>query len=158
MTISAIHPLSGRRVFWWFAAFFGVIAAVNAGMVTLALRTHSGVVTEHAFEKGLNYNQTIADANAQAKLGWKIDVVWNHHQLRVTIHDAEGHLLSPSHVTAHISRPTQDQFDMDLILHPAGHHLWMATATPPLKGVWDIRLMIEHANDHYEHIDRLVIE
>lgn len=63
---------------WYFVLFFVVIGAVNAVMVTLAVRTHTGTVTDHPYEKGLAYNKVVDAANAQEKLGWKSDIRFEH--------------------------------------------------------------------------------
>ncbi|MEQ1705902.1 MAG: FixH family protein, partial [Rickettsiales bacterium] len=73
--------MTGKRVWWYFVAFFGFIAAVNAVMVTLAIRTHSGVVTEHPYEKGLAYNQVVEAEKNQQKLGWNGDVKYENGNL-----------------------------------------------------------------------------
>jgi len=49
----------------YFVAFFVVIAIFDGIFVYLATSTHSGVVTENAYQKGLNYNQYIDAYNQQ---------------------------------------------------------------------------------------------
>ena len=59
--------MTARHVWWYFVAFFGFIAAVNAAMVTIAIRTHSGVVSEHPYEEGLAYNAVVHAEKMQAE-------------------------------------------------------------------------------------------
>ena len=108
---------------WYFVLFFVVVAAVNAVMVTLAVRTHTGTVTDHPYEKGLAYNQVVDAANAQDKLGWKSDIRFEHPSpseggsasirgtLHVTLRDRSGHTLTPEKATATFTRPTQAGHD-----------------------------------------------
>ena len=52
----------GRIVLMALIAFFVVFASVDAYFVYKALSTHTGVVVEHAYEVGLNYNDIIEQA------------------------------------------------------------------------------------------------
>lgn len=58
----------GRKVFIGFLAFFIVFASVDAFFVYKAISTLPGVVSENAYEIGLNYNKIIAEAKKR-KLG-----------------------------------------------------------------------------------------
>ena len=53
----------------YFVAFFVFIAIMDGIFVYLATTTHSGVVTENAYQKGLNYNQYITAYDQQEMLG-----------------------------------------------------------------------------------------
>jgi nitrogen fixation protein FixH len=50
---------SGKMVLQAFLGFFIIFAAVDAFFVYKAVSTHPGVVTEKAYEIGLNYNEII---------------------------------------------------------------------------------------------------
>lgn len=52
----------GRNVLLAFMAFFVVFATVDAFFVYKAISTLPGVVSENAYEIGLNYNKIIAEA------------------------------------------------------------------------------------------------
>lgn len=55
-------PKDGKRVLLAFIAFFIVFASVDAFFVYKAISTLPGVVSENAYEIGLNYNKIIAEA------------------------------------------------------------------------------------------------
>ena len=61
-----------KYILFAFLAFFGVIFVVDGIFITTALRTHRGVVTEQAYEKGLHYNQTLNEAKDQPKFQDKV--------------------------------------------------------------------------------------
>ncbi len=65
------HPLRDRRIAWYFVTALAVVFAVNAVFVTLAIQTHSGVVIENSYKKGVNCNRTIEKATIQQALGWQ---------------------------------------------------------------------------------------
>lgn len=52
----------GKRILLGFIAFFVVFASVDAFFVYKAISTLPGVVSENAYEIGLNYNKIIAEA------------------------------------------------------------------------------------------------
>lgn len=57
---------AGRKVAMMMIAFFAVFIIVDIAFVTLALRTHRGVVAENAYEQGLHYNDIIKAARDAA--------------------------------------------------------------------------------------------
>ena len=65
----------GRWIPWLFVAGFAVIIAVNATMITYALRTFSGLVVDNPYQKGLEYNEEKAQIDRQTQLGWQYLVV-----------------------------------------------------------------------------------
>ena len=145
--------MTGRRVWWYFVAFFGFIAAVNAVMVTLAIRTHSGVVTEHPYEKGLAYNQVVDAEKKQAAIGWKGAINYKNGWLNFELHDKDNRLLAWEKATATITRPTQQGMDFTLELKAA------KTAVKfPANGLWEVRVDAMHEGVHYQQSKRIVVE
>jgi nitrogen fixation protein FixH len=152
--------MSGKRVAWYFITFFGFIAAVNTVMVTLAIRTHSGTVTEHPYEKGLAYNQVVDAKKKQEELGWKGAVELRHSlesgspsTLFFELRDNNGAVINPTKVTATITRPTQSGMDFTAALN--------ATQTPitfPAKGIWHVRVNAVVGNKIFQQSKRVVVE
>lgn len=144
--------MSGRRVWWYFVAFFGVIAAVNATMVTIAIRTHSGVVTEHPYEKGLAYNAVVDAEKKQEALGWKSRITYENAALHFTVWDKNNQPLTPDSAKATITRPTQQGMDFKSDL--------TGESTPitfPAPGLWEVRVDAVHAGAHYQQSQRIVV-
>jgi nitrogen fixation protein FixH len=144
--------MSGRQVFWYFLVFFCFIAAVNAIMVTYALHTHSGVVTEHTYEKGLAYNKVIEAEEEQEALGWKGTISYKDGLLQFTLVDADGAPIRPKKITATITRPIQ--IGMDFVLDIDGEE------TPidfPANGLWEIRIDVIHEGLHYQQSRRIIV-
>jgi nitrogen fixation protein FixH len=52
----------GRKVLFLLLGFFAVFASVDAYFVYLAMKTKPGVVTENAYQRGLNYNEVLEEA------------------------------------------------------------------------------------------------
>ena len=53
--------------------FFGIIFAVNGYFLYSALSTHTGVVANEPYRKGLAYNERIAADEQPERLGWRDD-------------------------------------------------------------------------------------
>jgi nitrogen fixation protein FixH len=145
--------MTGKRVWWYFVAFFGFVAVVNAAMVTLAIRTHSGIVTEHPYEKGLAYNQVVDAEKEQAALGWRGAIDYKNGVLRFVLHDKENVPIPPEKAEASITRPTQQGMDFTVELKGAETALKF-----PVNGLWEVRVDAEHKGVHYQQSKRIVVE
>lgn len=145
--------MTGKRVGWYFIAFFGFVATVNALMVTLAIRTHSGVVTEHPYEKGLAYNTVIQAEEKQESLGWKSDLDYANGALHFTLRDKHNQRITPQTASATITRPTQQGMDFTVTLTGA-----RTPITFPARGQWEVQVDAEHQGVHYQQRKRIVAE
>jgi len=145
--------MTGRHVCWCFVVFFGFIAVVNAVMVALAIRTHSGVVTEHPYEKGLAYNAVVEAQMKQEALGWKGAISYKDRALIFHLRDKNNQAITPEKITATITRPTQQGMDFTVQLK--------STETPinfPAQGAWAVRVDVMHQGMHYQQSKRIVVE
>lgn len=145
--------MTGRRVWWYFVAFFGFVFAVNAAMVTMALRTHSGLVTDHSYEKGLAYNQVVEAEKKQEALGWKGSINYKNGTLSFDLHDKNNNPITPKKTTATITRPTQQGMDFTLELKDVE-----TSVKFPANGLWEVRVDAEHEGVHYQQSKRIVVE
>ena len=145
--------MTGRRVWWYFVAFFGFVAAVNAVMVILAIRTHSGVVTEHPYEKGLAYNQVVEAEEAQDKLGWKGTINYKDGVLHFDLRDKKNQPINPDKPTATVTRPTQS--GMDFMVELSGAETRVSF---PEKGLWEVRINASVGDKKYQQSKRIVVE
>lgn len=137
-----IKPLSGRRVFLIFFLFFGVIVAVNTVFITVALDTHSGVVTEHAYDKGIAFNETLEKARHQPQI--ENEVTYEGGVLRWSL-PVEG-----ADVTARLLRNVQDGYDFDISLEPVGNGVYEAKPEMPLSGAWTAKLKAKWDNKEFQ--------
>ena len=138
---------------WYFVMFFVVVAAVNAVMVTLAVRTHTGIVTEHPYEKGLAYNAVVDAEAKQEALGWKGHIDYQKGAVRFTLRDAANHPVHIDTAIVRISRPTQAGMDFSVVL--------TGGATPiafPQKGLWELRVDAIARGEQYQQAKRIVVE
>ena len=110
--------LTGRHVLALLCGFFAVVFAVNAYFVTIALSTHTGVVANEPYRKGLRYNERIAASERQAGLGWTDEIAMSpdSSHLEVTLHDGSGLPVRGLTLSAVVGRPVTTREDVALEL------------------------------------------
>ncbi|KAI93748.1 nitrogen fixation protein FixH [Rhodomicrobium udaipurense JA643] len=101
--------LTGKHVLLILLGFFGVMSAANAIFVYMAISTKPGEATGASYEAGLRYNQTLAEAQAQAALGWHHKVEVRGERLRVSMTDASGAPVAGLAISGHVERPASSE-------------------------------------------------
>lgn len=142
---------SDKRVPFYFVAFFVFLAAVNAVMVTLAVSTHTGLVTKNPYEKGLNYNRVVAARERQAALGWQGELTYADGVLRFALRDRRGQPITPEKATARFFRPTQEGMDFTVDLQGPE-----TLVTLPAKGLWEVRVEATARGETFHRSRRIV--
>ena len=141
----AERKITGRHVLFGMLAFFAVVLAANAAFIFLALDSWSGLVTDSPYQRGIAYNQTLAEAADQRALGWTGDIAFipdsdGKGRLEMTLRDRRGAPLEDLHVTGQVRRPTNEGLDQDIALERRGPGLYAVELALPLRGQWDLRL------------------
>lgn len=139
-----------------FLGAFAVLTAVQAGFVTIAVRTDPGVSAPNAYERGLAHNAVLRDAASAAALGWRVDVEHRpaaapdgRHRgtLVVSVVDADADPLNDLRVSALALRPTRAGIDQRLSFRAVGLGRYVAEYDLPLPGVWELATLLERAGD-----------
>lgn len=138
---------SGRLVFLIFLAFFGVIILVNGVFAYLAITSQTGLVTEKPYEKGLAYNETLAEARSQPAL--QDSLTYDGAVLVWVLKDAQSVPIENATATATIKRPVQEGYDFDITLEHKGNGTYSAPLSLPMKGQWRAELSSQWDNQHY---------
>lgn len=157
MTISIDTPRD-KRIPLYFVAFFLFLALVDGIMVTIAIRTHTGTVTDHPYEKGLAYNQVVQAASIQENLGWKGNIGFKQTgslkgMLSFHLEDKEGKPLLPGSLRVTFTRPTQKGIDFELNMDTPSQAI-----TFPVKGAWEVRIYAHYRGADYQQSKRIVVE
>ena len=142
----------------YFIMFFVGLAIVDGIFVWLATSTHTGVVTEHAYQKGLAYNDTVDAAESQEQLGWKGTIEYEAGKTTLTLIDSYGHFISDAEVQAHFFRPTQAGYDFSIPLPTEAEGKYGASVELPLKGQWDIRITAKWKQQYYQQHKRILVK
>ncbi len=162
---------SGKKrfpVLGWFFVLFGTFLIANATLVYFALTSWTGLEVEGHYLKGVAYNDTLAHARAGEALGWNVDIDFmpatdsafeeiKDGNLSVRITDRAGNPLENAKIDALFFRPTHEGFDRRLSLGSQGGGLYVAQASLPLAGQWDVRVLIRHGVDSYRAKRRIVV-
>ena len=136
--------LTGMHVLAMLVAFFGIVAAVNVVMIRFALKTHSGEVTAHPYEKGLAYNAAIREAREQEARGWKVDGQVTRGPdgkalIEVSARDAAGAALTGLKVHGLLAAPADVKRDRPIELVEAAPGVYRGEAAAQ-DGAWDFEL------------------
>lgn len=150
--------LTGKQFAAILVAFFLTFASVDAFFVYSAATTHTGVTVDHAYKKGLAYNDTIKAAEEAEKLGWKVDVRYEEGRLWATVLQRDGLALQGAMVRAEITRPLDGSLDQRLPLNPVGEGGYNAAHVFDLKGQWDIRVYVKWQQYTTQTVKRIVVK
>lgn len=151
---------SSRLIPWLFVAGFGVTIAVNGALVYFAQSTFSGLETEHSYERGLDYNQTLEAAAAQEKLGWRAEIGLSperngRREISVSFADSRNYPLDGLTVEAHLVRPSTAGMDQVAALTALGNGRYAADVTLPAPGQWDVRIVARDQYNSWQRSERL---
>ncbi|MGE0754327.1 MAG: FixH family protein [Alphaproteobacteria bacterium] len=142
---------------WYFVVFFLLLFILDGIFVYLALSSHRGVVTEQAYQKGLQYNETVEAANQQAALGWQGAITHENGAVLFALRDAQETPISKARVTAYFSRPTQAGSDFSLTLDSLQKGLYGKTVSFPVKGQWDVKIVATWNQQQYQQRRRILV-
>lgn len=153
----SIKQLTGRRVFFYFLAFFLVIIIANIVFIYLALESRPGVVEESAYEKGLAYNKIIAQAEKQQAMDIQQEASFSDGVLSWRLSDSSGKPIEDAEVSARFLRPTKEGFDFNVALSHKGGGLYSANIDAPLKGEWTAKLEAKWNTTVFGTTERIII-
>lgn len=135
--------IDGRQVLFAMLAFFGIVFAVNGVLLYQALSTHSGLVAQEPYRKGLHYNERIAASERQAALGWRAELaVAADGDVRVALRDAAARPLAGLLVTGRLGRPVSAGSDVGLVFAETTPGQYRAQAGTIGPGAWQIDIEV----------------
>ena len=156
--MSSTMQVRDRMIPLYFFLFFAVIFAVDAVMVTIAIKTNPGTITDHPYEKGLAYNSIIESNNAQLALGWKGSLLYQNGLVSFSLTDVSGKTILPDTVTANFTRPTQQGMDFSVEMTASKDGQFTATPNFPSKGLWEMRVYAKSHDKSYQLSKRIVAQ
>ena len=136
------HPgLRGGHVLGIFLGFFAAVFVVNGAMIYSAVTTHSGLVANEPYRKGLHYNERIAADRRQASLGWTETLeVGRDGSVRLALTEADGRPVRGVRITGVLGRPSTSRHDIALMLVEASPGKYEARTSPLAEGNWLLSL------------------
>ena len=155
MSIQTGPRPSDRFIPWYIVLFFVVQTGFFAWFYHIAASTFTGMVTDRAYEKGLQYNQVIAKYNAQEKLGWTSEITRKGNGIQLILKDARGNLLSGAKVRLWLVRPVHDGVDQHLEMQEMATGDYFSPLALPEKGIWEARIEAESQGHTYQSAKRM---
>ena len=150
------HKPFGRVVFILFFLFFGFIIGVNSIFIYYALGTHPGVITQHPYEKGLKFDETINKAKNQPDI--KNTVTYNNGILIWILNDIDGTNIDHAKVTVRMVRPIKDGDDKTLTLNYVGNGQYETALDLPVKGQWQALLKAQWDSKEFQTKHEILIQ
>ena len=159
----ADDPRRGSWIPWVLAGLFGIVVAVNAIMIWFATSSWTGMATEGAYQKGLDYNRNLQAASDQAALGWTVDidvalVEASQGEIGVLLLDREGKPLERAEIAATFERPTHEGADFTVDLQPRGAGRYGAGLEAMLPGAWNVHTVVRRGEQMMVHDSRHELE
>ncbi|MBI3187807.1 MAG: FixH family protein [Gammaproteobacteria bacterium] len=162
--ISQDNPRAWRNpwVIGW-VTLVAVVLLVNIVMISLAITTNPGLVSEDYYERGRNYEKTVTTKiAARHALAWSISadfptspVMNNNEKYRFTVVDKQGVPVSNGQVTASIYRPSDVNADFKVEMSEIVPGVYSGDINFPLKGRWEITVALKRGDDVYDFTRRV---
>ncbi|MGD1880598.1 MAG: FixH family protein [Kiloniellaceae bacterium] len=137
-----VREIRGKHVLLAMIGMFGIIIAVNAVFVVLALDTFTGLTTENPYKEGLAYNKVLAARDAQRDLGWqgtvRTDTAGGEDSITVMLSDKAGDPLGGLELAGTLRRPIHAGEDQPLNWQEASPGHYRAVVALPERGNWDL--------------------
>jgi len=160
-TVRRPREISGRMVLICFVGFFGVVAAVNFTMVSLAVSTFGGVETRSSYAAGLVFAKEVTAANAQDARHWivKADIVTagGARKLSLTARDAANAPLPGLGASVRLVHPADRRLDRELVMTEAAAGRFTSSEIPS-AGQWDIVVELDRKGERmFRSRNRIVL-
>jgi nitrogen fixation protein FixH len=134
--MSAPRPLSGRKVLLIALGAFAVVILANTLLAVYAVRSFSGLVVPNSYVASQDFDTR---RDAQAALGWTLELAYADGALRLAITDPAGSTVRPAELGLTVGRPTTTRDDHQLTLEPTVGGYAGAVALPP--GAWRVEIV-----------------
>ena len=148
---------TGRHMLVILVAFFGVVITANVTMAVFAGKSWSGLVVKNSYVASQQFNEHVAEARAQAALGWQPSLAYSDGILRYEMTDRNGGRVALDGVTALFKRPVSTAQDTEVVFERAADGSF-AVQTTLGDGVWVVDVLSEAGLEHpYRDTRRVVI-
>jgi nitrogen fixation protein FixH len=140
--VREVRPITGRFVLIAFVSFFGVIAAVNGVMMTLAIRTMPGLDVKNGYVASQAMNGEILAMRQQTERGWKADIAVQLKSgsapVNITLTDRDGAPVTGLDVKVRLAHPALVRADHVAAMTEARPGQYTAEWPDIAPGAWTI--------------------
>ncbi|MDW3207376.1 MAG: FixH family protein [Alphaproteobacteria bacterium] len=168
MSIGSLDNHAGAvkrsRIPLLFFAFFAVVIAANATMIWIALSSWTGLETRNHYLKGVDYNSTLRDVQAQDALGWSVASKIlptdrpGRFRIDVTLADDGAAPIVGAKVVVRLERPTHHGVDIRTDLMELSNGRYGATVDIPIAGQWNVRRLVWFGTETHQTVERVFLK
>lgn len=142
MTQVSEPAAGGYRVKGWhvgagISAFFALVFVFDGYFTWLAFKTFPGEVSTTPYEDGLAYNRTLAQGEAQARLGWRAMASAEQGLAVLEFEGPNGRPVEGLTISATLIRPATDSGRLTPAFKEAAPGRYEAP-TGRIAGAWDL--------------------
>ena len=137
------NTLTGRGVIFWLLSFFGIIFAVNAVFIVVAVKTFTGDDADNSYLQGVEYNHTLALRAEQEKLGWHATIGADRLstgkvRIGVLLKQADGTPETEINLVGTLHHPSDETKDKPMRLRQITPGEYVADLGNVATGAWDV--------------------
>ncbi len=152
-----------RWIPWAFAGALAIVVGVNGALAYFATATAPGLVTEHPFERGNDYNRVLDAAEMQDALGWRVSLRLNavatgRGELVAELADRSGRPLRGLAVTALLVRPVGPEPEVAATLAEEAPGRYVQTIILDRPGQWEVRIAAQDGSTRVAFARRMVMK
>jgi len=159
------RALRNPWVLGWLAMVL-IVLGMNAAMVVLAVVTNPGLVVDDYYERGRDFERNILSRHsARSALGWQMNLdvperiaLQQPGTFRIVVADAVSRPLTGARVQLFAYRPSDAKADFAVALPEQGIGRYQTEVEFPLKGIWDLIVHVEHADQTFDLPRRISVK
>jgi nitrogen fixation protein FixH len=133
---------------------------IDLAFIYFSKQSYSGIVTDNAYQKGLDYNRVLELNEKQQQLGWQVDLDIKKgikgEEFKVILLDKGGKTISDAFVSLKIINPVRDQDDIEIRLKEQSKGIYEGIIENYIKGQREVKLSINKGNDRFFLRNRLI--
>ncbi len=151
MSNQTAKPFTGYHMAAILIGFFGIVIAVNIYMAKVAVGTFGGTVVDNSYVASQQYNEWLAEADKEAKLGWTVAAARAAGDKVRLIVDDNGVAGLNFAVSAKAEHPLGRAPERMLQFTSQGDGSYVSREALP-SGRWLLRIEINRAGDRYRMV------
>jgi nitrogen fixation protein FixH len=145
----------------WVLGWLGLLITVvliNVIFIVTAFYTTPGLVDKNYYEKGRDVEKNfLKKRQAKNRLGWELSmtlpdevIVGQATSFSINVTDAAGMPLRDANARLQAYRPSDADADHNVAMEKVADGVFQSRLTLPLKGIWDIRIVVQQGEEELE--------
>ncbi len=151
MSNQTVKPFTGYHMAAILIGFFGIVIAVNIYMAKVAVGTFGGTVVDNSYVASQQYNEWLAEADKEAKLGWTVVAARAAGDKVRLVVDDNGVAGLNFVVSAKAEHPLGRAPERALQFASQGDGSYVSREALP-AGRWLLRVEVKRASDRYRMV------